>query len=370
MTGRGWRPLAFLLAHARLRATARHGLAVDRLAAAGRGGRRGPRARAPQWAGSVRRRERPALTPRAREDDLRNTIRLLIGMVVSAACLYFATRGTDWADVGRVLRGAHLPWVAAAAAFGVAALAIRAQRWRLILRPVASVPFGPRSRRPRSASGPARSCPCGWASSCGPRCWLVASGSASVPALSSVVLERLFDMLFVRPVLPGRVADLADCRPTCVARRSCWARWRASGSWSCSWRSATVHACEGLLERVFGVLPARIAGGLRPLATRVLRRARCARTGHILGRVVLYSALLWAAIALPFLFALLALDIDVPLVPAAPGVDRHRRGVRVPAAGAGVRRHLAGRLRPRAAALRRAEGPGRRATRCSRGSCR
>ncbi|HEV7734034.1 MAG TPA: lysylphosphatidylglycerol synthase transmembrane domain-containing protein, partial [Candidatus Binatia bacterium] len=72
---------------------------------------------------------------------MRNTIRLTLGIAVSLACLYLATRGTDWALVGGVLAGARPGWVLAEVAACILAIGIRAQRWQVMLEPVARVSF-------------------------------------------------------------------------------------------------------------------------------------------------------------------------------------------------------------------------------------
>lgn len=241
---------------------------------------------------------------------------MLIGLVVSAACLWFATRGTDWADVGRVLRGAHLPWVAVAAAFAVGSLAIRAQRWRLILRPVATVPFAPSFSATAIGFAASSILPLRLGEFLRPALLARRVGFGISPALSSVVLERLFDMLLV--VLCFLVLSLIYPLSPDLRRAALLLGAAASVGFVVLLLAQRHRArVEGLLERVFALLPAGMARGIRPLATGFFDTLGALESGHILGRVVLYSALLWAANAMPFLCALLALGIDVPLVPAA-----------------------------------------------------
>ncbi len=91
-------------------------------------------------------------------------------------CLYFATRGTDWARVGSVLGSARPLWILAVTLASLATVYIRAQRWRVLLRPVGEVPlyaalsataigFGATSVLP--ASGRPRCCLFAPASFCG-----------------------------------------------------------------------------------------------------------------------------------------------------------------------------------------------------------
>jgi uncharacterized protein (TIRG00374 family) len=241
---------------------------------------------------------------------------LLVGLAVSAACLWFATRGTDWDAVGRVLLGAHLPWVAAAAALGVAALAIRAQRWRLILRPVATVPFGPSFSATAIGFAASSILPLRLGEFLRPALLARRVGFGISPAVSSVVLERLFDILFV--VLCFLVLSLIYPLPADLRRAALLLGAVATGGFVVLLLAHRHRAWfERLLEGILAWLPAALARGVRPLATGFFDALGALESTHILGRVVAYSALLWTANAMPFLFALLALGIAAPLVPAA-----------------------------------------------------
>ena len=63
-----------------------------------------------------------------------------IGILVSAVCLWWALRGTDWGQVGRTLARAD-PWLLLAVAAGsLVAVGLRGLRWRLFLPPGAPAP--------------------------------------------------------------------------------------------------------------------------------------------------------------------------------------------------------------------------------------
>ena len=237
-------------------------------------------------------------------------------MAVSAACLWFATRGTDWDAVGRVLMGAHLPWVAAGALAGLAAIALRARRWQLLLRPVAAVPFGPAFSATAIGFAATSVLPLRLGEFLRPALLARRVGFGISPALSSVVLERLFDMLFV--VLCFLVLSLLYPLPADLRRAALLLGVAATVGFVVLLLAQRHRAsAERLIERVLGWLPDGVGRGVRPLATGFFDALGALESGHILGRVVMYSALLWTANALPFLFALLALGIAAPLVPAA-----------------------------------------------------
>jgi len=84
-----------------------------------------------------------AAGPATVEDRLRKALRLIVGIAVSVACLYFATKGTDWGEVAEVLAKTSLVWVGAVVVASVASLYIRAQRWRVLLRPLGDIPLYP-----------------------------------------------------------------------------------------------------------------------------------------------------------------------------------------------------------------------------------
>jgi uncharacterized protein (TIRG00374 family) len=241
---------------------------------------------------------------------------LIVGVAVSAACLWFATRGTDWDAVGRVLIGAHLPWVAGGALAGLAAIALRARRWQLLLRPVAAVPFGAAFSATAIGFAATSILPLRLGEVLRPALLARRVGFGISPALSSVVLERLFDMLFV--VLCFLALSLLYPLPADLRRAALLLGVAATVGFVVLLLAQRHRAwAERLIERVLAWLPDGVGRGVRPLATGFFDALGALESGHILGRVVLYSALLWTANALPFLFALLALGIGAPPVPAA-----------------------------------------------------
>jgi uncharacterized protein (TIRG00374 family) len=241
---------------------------------------------------------------------------LTLGLAVSAACLWFATRGTDWSAVGGLLAAARLQWVAAAAASSVLAIVLRAQRWRLLLRPVAAVPFGPSFSATAIGFAATSVLPLRLGEVIRPALLARRVGMGVTPALSSVVLERLFDMLFV--ILCFLALSVLYPLPTDLRRAALLLGAAAvTGFIVLLVAQRNRRRAERLLEALLGPLPVALGRALRPLAAGFFDALGALESAHLVGGVVAYSALLWAANALPFLFALLALGIDVPLVPAA-----------------------------------------------------
>jgi uncharacterized protein (TIRG00374 family) len=218
--------------------------------------------------------------------------------------------------VGRALAAAHLHWVVLAAASGVLAILLRAYRWRLLLRPVADVPLGPAFSATAIGFAATSVLPLRLGEIIRPTLLARRVGFGVSAGVSSVVLERLFDMLFVLFCflalslvypLPARMRDaavlLGGGAVLAFAVLLLASRHRA--------------LAERALEAAVARLPRIVGRIVRPLATGFFDALGALQSASIVAGVTLYSALLWTANALPFLFILLALGIDVPLVPAA-----------------------------------------------------
>ena len=71
-------------------------------------------------------------------------VRGVLGLAISAGCLYFAFRNVQWSDAIQHARTANYWLLALAAACATGMFPLRARRWRTILDPVApKLPFGP-----------------------------------------------------------------------------------------------------------------------------------------------------------------------------------------------------------------------------------
>src|SRR5207244_2597518 len=234
-------------------------------------------------------RRRAALSSRRRAGDnarrpegpgrnrLRNALRLTAGIAVSLACLYFATRGTDWTRVGAVLVAARPLWIVAVTLASLATVYIRAQRWRVLLRPVGDVPLYPALSATAIGFGASAVLPFRAGEFLRPALLGRRVGVRMSAAFSSVVLVRLFDMLLVIGCFLRVAVVYPDVPPD-------------SGLGAVGLALAGVLGLNGL-------------GGLGDLPTVLL--------------VLAYSAYLWGVIALTYLFSFLALDVHVPLVAAS-----------------------------------------------------
>jgi uncharacterized protein (TIRG00374 family) len=250
---------------------------------------------------------------------VRNALRLSLGIAVSLACLYLATRGTDWALVGAALANAHPVWVVAELAACAFAISLRAQRWRVMLAPVAPVDLYATMSATAIGFGATSVLPLRIGEIVRPALLARRVGIGLSAALSSVVLERIFDTLCVIScfLLLSRVTDLD---PKMASLAAVLAVAGAGIFVTLLVLERRRAGAERLAEHVFTRLPSRVGATLRPIVQGVLGGLGSLGSLTSVLRVVGLSLVLWTANSLPFLFGMLALGLDVPLLRAALAV--------------------------------------------------
>jgi hypothetical protein len=247
---------------------------------------------------------------------LRAALRAFIGIAVSIACLYFATRGTDWSRVWSVLADARPIWIVAVVFTSLVSIYIRAQRWRILLRPLGDVPLYPAMSATAIGFGASSVLPLRLGEFIRPALLGRATGVGMSAALSSVVLERIFDMLLILACFLG----LSVVYPIDPALRTgAWllGGFALGGLGLLLAMQRNRDFADRFVSRVLGWLPARAERGLAPLAGSFLNGLGGLSDGFTVAVVVAYSAYLWAVIGLTYLCAFLALGMDVPLVAAS-----------------------------------------------------
>lgn len=250
------------------------------------------------------------------EARLRNALRLTLGIAVSAACLWLATRGTDWAAVAHILAGAKLPWLALGVVIGFVALWLRARRWLLLLAPIGRVGVGPAFSATAIGFMASAVLPLRLGEFVRPALLARRTGLGFAPTLSSVVLERLFDMILV--LFCFLALSLVYPLPAWMARLALVAGIGAAGVLV---GLVLVQAFRGTVERLvdalFLRLPDAVSRPLRPAALGVLGALGSLGSVRSVAAILVMSALVWMANGSSFLICLLALDIEAPLLPAA-----------------------------------------------------
>lgn len=233
---------------------------------------------------------------------------------MSLACLYLATRGTDWAQVAAVLRSADPFWVAALVLISLYSFYVRAQRWRILLRPIGAVSlydafsatmigFGATSVLPLRLGEIVRPAILGRRIGCG-----------LTPALSSVVVERLFDTLFVITMLV-LLTFVQPGVPESLQRGAMLLGVVAAGGMTAlllmQWYRASA---DRMIDAVLNALPAAVGGRLRPIVDGLLAGMGALADGRTVALVLAYSVLQWTIITATWGAAILALHVPVPLL--------------------------------------------------------
>ena len=247
---------------------------------------------------------------------MQSAIRLTVAVAVSAACFVIATQGTDWGRVWEALRQADLSWVVAVMVVSSISHVLRAERWRVLLRPVAAVPRLPPIAATFIGFGASSVLPLRLGEIVRPALLARRIGIDLSPALSSVVLERLFDILLV--ICCFLVVGLfypvdANLRTGALFLGVLV----AVGLLVLVQMQRHRAASERLLRRVLELLPSRVFRVVWPLVDGLFRGLGGLADVRTVLSVLAYSVTLWGAITLTYLLSFLALDITVPLLQAS-----------------------------------------------------
>ena len=241
---------------------------------------------------------------------------MTVGLAVSAICLYFATKGTDWGRVGAILAQAQIGWVLAVSGAGLLGMYVRAQRWRVLLRPVGEVPLYPAFSATAIGFGASAVLPLRLGELVRPAVLGRRVGCGMSAALSSVVLERIFDMLLVI----GCFLLVSILYPVSSEMRQ-----GALGLSAFAVVALVVlfvmqrnpARTETLVTRLLSRLPGRVGSGLLPMARAFLSGLGALSDTTTVVVVIAYSVALWSVITASFAFGFLALQTDVPVIAAA-----------------------------------------------------
>jgi glycosyltransferase 2 family protein len=216
--------------------------------------------------------------------------------------------------VGDVLAGARPWWVLGVVGVSLLTIYIRAQRWRVLLRPVGETPLYPALSATAIGFGASAVLPFRIGELVRPALLARSTGIAMSAALSSVVLERLFDMLLVISCFLA-VSIVYPEVPDWLRRGAyVLAPLVVVGFGVLVAMQRNRPAAERLVEGILGLLPGRLAAKLRPVATSFLAGLEALADLRTVALVLGYSIYLWGVITLTFLLSFLALDIDIPLV--------------------------------------------------------
>jgi hypothetical protein len=251
--------------------------------------------------------------PRPSRDRLKNALNLLVAVAVSGACLWYATRDTDWGQVATVLRGAHVGWSLAVIGVSICCHVLRAERWRVLLRPVADVPRWPAIAATFVGFGANAVLPLRIGEIVRPVFLARRTSIPLSPTISSIVLERICDVLLMLGCLLAVMVVYPV--PEFIRRGAVVLGVGALGVLVFLVIAARKRdAGERMIRSVLGLLPVRVAKPLVSIAEGLLRGLGGLNDGRIVTLVLGSSVLLWTLIAITYTLSFFALDVQIPLL--------------------------------------------------------
>jgi hypothetical protein len=243
-------------------------------------------------------------------------VKIGFSIAISALFLGLAVRGVDWAEAGRALAGANYFWVLPIIGATLWSLYVRAQRWQVLLRPIASpsmrtlitatnIGFMANMLLPLRAGEIIR-----------PVLVSRREGEPLGGILATIVLERIFDMFTIlflfglsATLVPvseevsrwgGRLFGLAIAIGLVVVM----IRWQHARALS-------------LLATLTRPLPAKVRDPLISFAEGFVQALEILGRPMDFLRLLGWSLYLWLVIASIYLFGLLCFGIEAPLVMGA-----------------------------------------------------
>jgi uncharacterized protein (TIRG00374 family) len=239
-------------------------------------------------------------------------LRVLVAALVTVGCLYFALRGTQWAEVRHVLAGTNLGWVAMMMLVSVIVVYVRALRWRVLLSGVARLPVRPLFTATAVGFMSNMLLPLRAGEIIRPVLLGRQTGVPKTAAFASVLLERLFDLLLIFLFLLG--IGVAVPVPAWMGRASYMVAGGILGIvvllfLLLRYRERAVAAIRGALGR----LPGNAGHAVSSVVDSFLGGVSSINDGRTVIALLGYSFAVWAIIACTFGLGLLALDLQVPL---------------------------------------------------------
>jgi uncharacterized protein (TIRG00374 family) len=244
------------------------------------------------------------------------SVRIGLSLAISAVFLFFAARGVDWAEAARSLARVNYWYVVPMIAATVWTLYIRAQRWRVLLRPVGT----PSMRNLVAATNIGFMAnmvlPLRMGEVIRP---VMLSRKENEPLggiLATIVLERVFDLLMV-VLLFGVSATLVGVSDTLRqwGYRLCGiAVIMGGGVAFVRWQEALALR---LLHAVLRPLPTKIAEPVEHFFGGFVKALEILDSPRTFLEIVSWSLFLWVVIVSVQASALLAFDLPVPLLLAS-----------------------------------------------------
>lgn len=244
---------------------------------------------------------------------MNRTIRIALSIAISAVFLGFAIRKVDWAEAAAALAAAHYIYIVPMFGVTIWTLYIRAQRWRLLLRPVGTPAMRTLVAATNIGFMANMVLPLRMGEVIRP---VLVSRKESEPLsgiLATVVLERIFDMftiLFLFGVSASLVAVSEQVRhwgyylsglAAVVAAVVMVVRWQEK-------------LALRLLQLVLHPLPTTISSPVDHFFRGFVQALETLQSPLTFLQLLGWSLYLWLVIASIYLLGLLAFDVPAPLL--------------------------------------------------------
>jgi uncharacterized protein (TIRG00374 family) len=244
---------------------------------------------------------------------VKRTLRIALSVAISALFLGFAVRKVNWAEAGTALAAAHYLYVLPMFIITVWSLYIRAQRWRVLLRPVGNPAMATLVHATNIGFMANMVLPLRIGEVVRP---VLVSRKENEPLsgiLATVVLERIFDMfaiLFLFGVSASAVSVSETVRQWGF-RLFGLAIFVGAGVAFIRWQEPlALRVLRWVLRR----LPPRVAEPVDHFFRGFIQALEILDSPLTFLQVLGWSLYLWLVIALIYLCGLLAFEMPVPLI--------------------------------------------------------
>ena len=260
-----------------------------------------------------------------------------LGVAFSAAALWYAMRGVDFHEVGRVLAGSNWGMFIASGLVATLVFPLRAYRWRVILEPVVDVPVPPLWRSIAIGMmvnnvAPARAGEIA-------RAFAVTREDrrlAFSTAVASLAVDRVIDavvvvVMLVLAVMASNIPADTMINGWTIARTT----WFVGGIAAIALAGLFGLAFfPSLVTRLFDGIVGRLTPGLHrklsPLVGSLLSGFAALRSPMRFARIVAWAVAMWLVNSLAFYLGFLAVGIDAPFTAAVFVQSLVAIGVSVP----------------------------------------
>ena len=240
-------------------------------------------------------------------------LRIAIGVGVSLLLLFLAVRNVDWQEAARALRGANYLYVAPMFVISIWVLYIRAQRWRLFLRPMGVPPMPTLVAATNIGFMANMVLPLRIGEVVRP---VLVSRREKLPVsglLASILLERIFDM-FTILLLFGVAALLVPVSPE--VRQ--WGVMLTTLACAVGGTVILIRWQERLalsiVRSICNLLPSKLGDGIYSFVGGFVKALEILDSPAAFLLALAWSLYLWLIIASIYGLGLIAFDIPAPLL--------------------------------------------------------